>query len=114
MCKRSVRIYASALTRKVEDALTIFYGGTARFVSDLVGHPDDRFSRDEAHILYITSLQIKNVTLHLFASLSYKGLKTSTNLRIVSMSINVNNVLKIVQDFISFFQPQASSMDEMM
>ena len=31
--------------------LAIFCGCTARFVSDLVGNPEDRFSRDEAHSL---------------------------------------------------------------
>ena len=30
--------------------LAIFCGCTARFVSDLVGNPDDRFSHNEAHI----------------------------------------------------------------
>ena len=30
--------------------LTIFCDCTARFVSDLVGNPDDTFSRDVAHI----------------------------------------------------------------
>ena len=30
--------------------LTIFCDSTARFVSDLVGNPEDRFSHDEAHI----------------------------------------------------------------
>ena len=31
--------------------LAIFYGCTARFVSDLVGNPEDRFSHNEAHII---------------------------------------------------------------
>ena len=31
--------------------LAIFCGCTARFVSDLVGNPEDRFSHNEAHIL---------------------------------------------------------------
>ena len=30
--------------------LAIFRGCTARFVSDLVGNPEDRFSHNEAHI----------------------------------------------------------------
>ena len=30
--------------------LAIFCGGTDRFVSDLVGNPEDRFSQNEAHI----------------------------------------------------------------
>ena len=30
--------------------LAIFCGCTARFVSDLVGNPQDRFSHNEAHI----------------------------------------------------------------
>ena len=30
--------------------LAIFYGCTARFVSDVVGNPEDRFSQNEAHI----------------------------------------------------------------
>ena len=30
--------------------LAIFCGCTARFVSDLVGNPEDRFSHNEAHI----------------------------------------------------------------
>ena len=29
--------------------LAIFCGSTAQFVSDLVGNPEDRFSRDAAH-----------------------------------------------------------------
>ena len=32
-------------------SLAIFYGCTARFVSDLVGNPEDRFSHNEAHII---------------------------------------------------------------
>ena len=31
--------------------LAIFCGCTARFVSDLVGNPEDRFSHNEAHML---------------------------------------------------------------
>ena len=31
--------------------LALFYGGTAQFVSDQVGNPEDRFSRDTSHIL---------------------------------------------------------------
>ena len=30
--------------------LAIFCGCTARFVSDLVGNPEDRFSQNEAHL----------------------------------------------------------------
>ena len=33
--------------------LAIFSGCTARFVSDLVGNPKDRFSQNEAHISII-------------------------------------------------------------
>ena len=29
----------------------IFYGCTARFISDLVGNPEDRFSHNEAHMI---------------------------------------------------------------
>ena len=32
--------------------LAIFRGCTARFVSDLVGNPEDRFSHNEAHIIH--------------------------------------------------------------
>ena len=32
-------------------SLTIFCGCTARFVSDMVGNPENRFIRDEVHIL---------------------------------------------------------------
>ena len=32
--------------------LTIFCGCTARFVSDLVGNPEDRFSHKEAHMQF--------------------------------------------------------------
>ena len=32
-------------------ASTILCGCTARFVSDLVGNPEDRFSQNEAHII---------------------------------------------------------------
>ena len=31
--------------------LAIFSGSTARFVSDLVGNPEDRFCRDAAHLI---------------------------------------------------------------
>ena len=31
--------------------LVIFCGCTARFVSDLVGNPEDRFSHNEAHLM---------------------------------------------------------------
>ena len=32
--------------------LTIFCGCTAQFVSDLVGNPEDRFSRGAAHFVF--------------------------------------------------------------
>ena len=32
--------------------LAIFCGCTARFVSDLVGNPEDRFSQNEAHLMF--------------------------------------------------------------
>ena len=35
---------------KIFKHLAIFCGYTARFVSDLVGNPEDRFSCDAAHI----------------------------------------------------------------
>ena len=34
-------------------ASSIFCGCTARFVSDLVGNPEDRFSHNEAHLMPI-------------------------------------------------------------
>ena len=37
--------------------LAIFCGCAARFVSDLVGNPEDRFSRDEAHLHMILARQ---------------------------------------------------------
>ena len=40
--------------------LAIFCGCTARFVSDLVGNPEDRFSHDAAHILYMLSASFVN------------------------------------------------------
>ena len=33
-------------------ALAIFCDCTARFVSDLVGNPEDQFSHNEAHIMF--------------------------------------------------------------
>ena len=42
--------------------LAIFCDCTARFVSDLVGHPDDRFSRDAVHIKYEIFKQKSNET----------------------------------------------------
>ena len=35
--------------------LAIFCGSTARFVWDLVGNPEDRFSHNEAHIILVFS-----------------------------------------------------------
>ena len=35
---------------EISKPLAIFYGCTARFVSDLVGHPEDGFSHNEAHL----------------------------------------------------------------
>ena len=35
---------------EISKTLTIFCGCTARFVSDLVGNPEDRFSHNEAHM----------------------------------------------------------------
>ena len=34
--------------------LAIFCGCAARFVSDLFGNPEDRFSHNEAHIVYFS------------------------------------------------------------
>ena len=42
--------------------LAIFCGCTARFVSDLVGNPEDRFSHNEAHI-YVTVRKEKSLPL---------------------------------------------------
>ena len=39
--------------------LAIFCGCTARFVSDLVGNPEDRFSQNEAHIMMTSTLNTK-------------------------------------------------------
>ena len=39
---------------KISSPLAIFCNCTARFVSDLVGNPEDRFSHNEAHICYLT------------------------------------------------------------
>ena len=36
---------------EISSLLLIFSGCTARFVSDLVGHPEDRFSQNDAHII---------------------------------------------------------------
>ena len=38
--------------------LAIFCGCTARFVSDLVGNPEDRFSHNEAHMIIDTVITI--------------------------------------------------------
>ena len=38
------------LNPKLQVIIAIFRGCTARFVSDLVGNPEDRFSHNEAHI----------------------------------------------------------------
>ena len=45
--------------------LAIFYGCAARFVSDLVGNPEDRFSHNEAHFSSDTACV---VNLHLASS----------------------------------------------
>ena len=42
--------------------LAIFCGCTARFVSDLVGNPENRFSHDEAHIETYTTLTSISMT----------------------------------------------------
>ena len=42
------RLFAYAKTK----AQIILGGCTARFVADLVGNPEDRFSHNEAHIKY--------------------------------------------------------------
>ena len=42
--------YKSLTCRKLVDA--IFCGRTARFGSDMVVNPEDRFSHDAAHIIY--------------------------------------------------------------
>ena len=39
------------LNPKFQASSYIFYGCTARFVSDLVGNPEDGFSHNEAHIV---------------------------------------------------------------
>ena len=39
--------------------LAIFCGCSARFVSDLVGNPEYRFSHNEAHFCSVTSARIK-------------------------------------------------------
>ena len=36
----------------------MFCGCTARFISDLVGNPEDRFSHNEAHIFLLHCLQL--------------------------------------------------------
>ena len=41
-------------------ALAIFCGCTTRFVSDLVGNPEDRFSLDVAHIMASLKLELQN------------------------------------------------------
>ena len=41
--------------------LTIFCGSTARFVSDLVGNPDNRFSHDAAHIFLTKDFTLLDV-----------------------------------------------------
>ena len=45
-------------------ALAVCCGFTARFVSDLVGNPEDRFSHNEAHIAFFYGcFQIKEVVI---------------------------------------------------
>ena len=50
-----VVLYMSRVVRKpafcIFKPLAIFCGCTARFVSDLVENPEDRFSQNEAHII---------------------------------------------------------------
>ena len=41
-------------------SLTIFCGCTARFVSDLVGNTEDRFSHNEAHLIH-TFIRLLNL-----------------------------------------------------
>ena len=42
--------YTDSTIPLLRNPLAIFCGCTARFVTDLVGNPEDRFSHNEAHI----------------------------------------------------------------
>ena len=44
--------------------LAIFCGCTARFVSDLVGDPEDRFSQNEAQLMKCKEMQSLPSPLH--------------------------------------------------
>ena len=48
----------SSKIRKIK-RLAIFCGCTAWFVSDLVGNPEDRFSRDEAHFIILQDQRVE-------------------------------------------------------
>ena len=39
-------------------SLAIFYNCTAGFMSDLVGNPEDRFSHNEASIIYVAKTKV--------------------------------------------------------
>ena len=47
LCFRYIDSTISLLSKP----LAIFYGCTAKFVLDLVGNPEDRFSHNEAHTI---------------------------------------------------------------
>ena len=50
LCFRYTDSTIPLLPKYETKALTIFCNCTARFVSDLVGNPEDRFSHNEAHL----------------------------------------------------------------
>ena len=50
LCLRYIDSITPLLSKSIFKLLAIFCGCTARFVSDLVGNPEDRFSHNEAHL----------------------------------------------------------------
>ena len=56
LCVRYTDITIPLLPKSEIKPLAIFCGCTARFVSDLVGNPEDPFSHNKAHIFSILQL----------------------------------------------------------
>ena len=55
-------------------ALAIFCGCTARFVSDLVGNPEDRVSQNEAHLAADTFQTVETPAIIFFFKLHYENM----------------------------------------
>ena len=76
--------------------LAIFCGCTARFVLDLVGIPEDRFSRDAAHLILLLQGEFLEKQIKKLSDRKVKcGLKKVTfasleNMRLVNLKVSSN------------------------